>query len=130
MYSSLNVCLKNFFISVAKKDFCLVEAFEIVSESGTAVESEEVFILLSAKATKFFIRKIECPKDVSLQENLSESSAILPAVTDGEVNLHPTTSTTLASNAQSAADCEATSEDDDTTVLDTKVYLFKLVSVT
>ena len=145
---------KEFFISVAKKDFRLVEAFEIVSESGIAVESEEVFILLSAKALKFFIRKIECPKEVSLEENLSENSAISPAVTDGEVNLHPTTSTTLAensailpavtdsevnlhpttsttlaSNAQSA-DCEATSEDDDITVLDTKVYLFKLVSVT
>ena len=50
---------KEFFISVAKKDFRLVEAFEIVSESGIAVESEEVFILLSAKALKFFIRKIK-----------------------------------------------------------------------
>ena len=109
----------------------MVEAFEIVSESGIAVESEEVFILLSAKALKFFIRKIECPKEVSLEENLSENSAISPAVTDGEVNLHPTTtleedSTTLASNAQSA-DCEATLQDDDITVLNTKVYLFKLV---
>jgi hypothetical protein len=52
---------KELFISVAKKDFRLVEAFEIVSESGTAVESEEVFILLSAKATKFFIRKKRVP---------------------------------------------------------------------
>lgn len=101
----------------------MVETFEIVSESGTAVESEEVFIFLTAKATKFFIKKIEGPKEVSIQDNLSESPAILPAVTDGEVNLHPNTSTTLASNAQSA-DCEATLEDD-ITVLDTKVYLFK-----
>jgi len=81
------------------------------------------------KLLNSLLEKKECPKEVSLQENLSESAAILPAVTDGEVNLHPTTSATLASNAQSA-DCEATSEDDDITVLDTKVYLFKLVSVT